>query len=193
MSQILAVSAEPSTPAKSNEGQAMEEDTGSKRPASLSPVSMYGDTVEHGGRPALLQRDIGSSSPARLAGMITDLSDETISSTCCSVSDGGFRHESKIASSSFIVHGSSSAMDDPFTSPAFHGSSHSPQPSLDSSAPPRALDEDTTDAPQAKTALSSPFSPREDRLGQQPSADNAQALYPPDACVFVAKSVVCST
>lgn len=33
----------------------------------------------------------------------------------------------------------------------------------------------------------SPFSPREERLGETPSADNAQAIFPPEACVFVAK------
>lgn len=35
----------------------------------------------------------------------------------------------------------------------------------------------------------SPFTPREDRIGQPISLDNAQAPNPPDACVFVAKQV----
>ena len=33
----------------------------------------------------------------------------------------------------------------------------------------------------------SPYRPREDRAGVQLSGDNAQAVLPPNACVFVAK------
>lgn len=34
---------------------------------------------------------------------------------------------------------------------------------------------------------STPFSPREVRQRETPSAENAQAIFPPEACVFVAK------
>jgi len=34
------------------------------------------------------------------------------------------------------------------------------------------------------------YSPRVDRMAEKPSADNAQGLYLPNACVFVAKYVV---
>lgn len=36
-------------------------------------------------------------------------------------------------------------------------------------------------------ANASPFHPREDRAGARLSGDNAQAVLPPNACVFVAK------
>ena len=36
-------------------------------------------------------------------------------------------------------------------------------------------------------ATGSPYRPREDRAGVQLSGDNAQAVLPPNACVFVAK------
>ena len=39
---------------------------------------------------------------------------------------------------------------------------------------------DTTPTPTA-------FTPRADRLAETVSADNAQAVYPPQACIFVAK------
>ncbi|TKA65780.1 hypothetical protein B0A49_10430 [Cryomyces minteri] len=51
-------------------------------------------------------------------------------------------------------------------------------------------DEDSSPTSRSASNISprfgSPFSPGEDRIGQTPSADNAQAIYPPDACVFVA-------
>ena len=39
------------------------------------------------------------------------------------------------------------------------------------------------------SANESPYRPREDRAGVQLSGDNAQAVLPPNACVFVAKWV----
>ena len=44
-----------------------------------------------------------------------------------------------------------------------------------------------TGSPLISAADGSPFRPREDRAGVQLSGDNAQAILPPNACVFVAK------
>lgn len=43
------------------------------------------------------------------------------------------------------------------------------------------------------TPTPSGFTPRADRLAEVVSADNAQAIYPPQACVFVAKYVQLSS
>lgn len=43
------------------------------------------------------------------------------------------------------------------------------------------------------TPTPSGFTPRADRLAEVISADNAQAIYPPQACVFVAKYVQLSS
>lgn len=41
--------------------------------------------------------------------------------------------------------------------------------------------------------LGDPFSPRVDRLYDPVTPDTAQGVYPPEACVFVAKSVIART
>ena len=163
------------------------------RLCSTTPV--HSEKVRH----SLLQHDMGSSSPARLSGMVEDLSkcclsDDTVGSKYGSASDSGFCPEGKVSSTSFIVHDSTSAMDDPFTSTTSSDKDKSSKSSCDSAftAPlVRGVSSASGDAGAIQAeSTSSPFSPREDRIGQQPSADNAQALYPPDACVFVAKSVL---
>ncbi|KAK5172477.1 hypothetical protein LTR04_002403 [Oleoguttula sp. CCFEE 6159] len=104
-------------------------------------------------------------------------------------------------SSNFVVQGITTDIDDPFTSPKRQDAteqteqatpSHKKQLSPLSPARFTGEQHDEVLAPSSTSAgnispsLGSPFSPREDRIGQTPSADNAQAIYPPDACVFVA-------
>ncbi|KAL9082599.1 MAG: hypothetical protein Q9165_008850, partial [Trypethelium subeluteriae] len=234
MSHISEIPAEPRTPAKSSEIEAMDAgevqidqktNTGLKKDGEQSPASRYGDTaggdsvpatplenvqienlVKHQAcpttpvhssekvRPTLLQHDVGNSSPARLSAMVADpsiscIADDTIDATSCSASDSGLAGRSKGLKSSFILHDSSSTMDDPFTSPALYHVDRSTTLSAGSittttravSASNKTNGDKTDGTPADSTSLSSPFSPREDRIGQQPSADNAQALYPPDA------------
>ncbi|KAI9655807.1 MAG: hypothetical protein M1821_005242 [Bathelium mastoideum] len=160
--------------------------------------SMTSESTNEKVVPALLHHALGNSSPARLADMVADLSkysisDSAINSASCSASDGGFRPDSKTQSASFIVHGADSEMDDPFTSPVHRGKDRSQKAAVNSRARAQSLNgsnaaglDSTEPVAQNTPILCSPFSPREDRIGQEPSADNAQALYPPDACVFVA-------
>ena len=58
----------------------------------------------------------------------------------------------------------------------------------DTSAAAREADTATTSGPEAITSpVPTGFTPRPDRLAEPLSADNAQAVLPPQACVFVAK------
>jgi len=99
------------------------------------------------------------------------------------------------SSSDFVQHSHDSQTEDPFVSPSHgrgHASSQGPQdtPSRrakkDTSTPNTAAQPDTQDQDTGFPATPS-FTPRQDRVGQEISVDNAQAVLPPLACVFVAK------
>ena len=71
-----------------------------------------------------------------------------------------------------------------------------PTRGIEIGSPPRPRDSATvaSSEPQAHmTPTPSGFTPRADRLAEVISADNAQAIYPPQACVFVAKYVQLSS
>ena len=102
----------------------------------------------------------------------------------------------------FVVHGNESRANDPFVSPTHGGStrngenvahvqeepgsskSTSEQSPSGKSTEDRVADHEGEARPGAKPVQ---LSPRPDRSGQPISAENAQAILPPSACVFVAK------
>lgn len=136
-----------------------------------------------------LLQDTAGSSPAKLVGMLDDVSS---------------------LQTDFVVKSSSAKQEDPFTSPSWrNGAGHigpvtpsrrnqtfaetpsrrvEPLVPLDDSPSTRSTTSKTNSKRKA-VGVTSPFSPREDRLGQRPTPENAQAIFAPDACVFVAKYV----
>ena len=90
----------------------------------------------------------------------------------------------------FVVHGKDSKADDPFVSSIDQPTTPSRQittPSrrcADSSLSGGSKLEKTPECAEIK---SEPVSPRADRNGEPLTNENAQAVLPPSACVFVAK------
>lgn len=96
------------------------------------------------------------------------------------------------SSSDFVQHSRESQAEDPFISPsrkdAAQDSNETPTPhakvQLITSTP---IESSKTPDHKCAMARAAQFTPREDRVGQAISVDNAQAMFPPTACVFVAK------
>jgi hypothetical protein len=108
---------------------------------------------------------------------------------------GGIDSPSWRSSSEFVQHSRGSQAEDPFVSPT-HG--HERPSSLGLQETPSRRSETDTGTPTPTGQSVTPthdtcvlnnktFTPREDRAGQQISVENAQAMLPPTACVFVAK------
>lgn len=180
----------------------------SAEPKRPRPLSLHSDFEAVHSRFLRREGEAATSSPAKLFRMLDDdefrdvLSDRRASGAKRG-SDADVSSLSKKDGRDFVVGGND---DDPFTSqnrrvsdPPNHVRGYSDISSQTSSQTPTArLDEqepsgeitpesskkgpETTGDPSTP-----PFSPRGDRIGQMPSADNAQAIYPPEACVFVAK------
>lgn len=77
--------------------------------------------------------------------------------------------------------------EDPFVTPFV-----TPPRGIEMDVPSAAREADSiaTSGPEAITSpAATGFTPRPDRLAEPLSADNAQAILPPQACVFVAKYV----
>lgn len=73
------------------------------------------------------------------------------------------------------------SMDDPFVTPTR---------GIETVSPSAACESATVDSRELQvniTPTPTGFTPRADRLAEVVSADNAQAVYPPQACIFVAK------
>ncbi|KAI9819208.1 MAG: hypothetical protein M1827_007364 [Pycnora praestabilis] len=85
--------------------------------------------------------------------------------------------------SGFVVHGKDSKVDDPFVSPTHHQPG---TPSHHSSGTLSHHSQALTPSKASNNTSVKQLSPRPDRVGQLISADNAQAVLPPEACVFVA-------
>ena len=131
---------------------------------------------------------LSESSPARLAGMITEMPTRLKINTEFSV-DG--RTDLREPEGPFIVQGANSYIGDPFTtSDSTQNSSHHGRitPTAEAGlASPIASTPSPNIPDNLQTSPETPFTPREDRIGQPVSSENAQALNPPDACIFVAK------
>lgn len=97
-------------------------------------------------------------------------------------------HFDELPRSDFVVHGKDSKANDPFLSPSEQNDIRVQD---EASKPLSQNTKDTSKgvandrSPECQPEVAS--SPRADRLGQEISADNAQAILPPSACVFVAK------
>ncbi len=89
----------------------------------------------------------------------------------------------------FVQHSRNSQAEDPFVSPTRVPERSS---SVDPQTTPSHRVQVNTSTPVPNKQSDTPtqtssFTPREDRVGQEISVDNAQAILPPNACVFVAK------
>ncbi|KAI9703275.1 MAG: hypothetical protein M1836_007841 [Candelina mexicana] len=93
----------------------------------------------------------------------------------------------ELPQSDFVVHGRDSKADDPFFSPVQQDLVivHDEANDAPTQATEGVSNGDADDSP-SEHQVEVTSSPRADRLGQEISADNAQAILPPSACVFVA-------
>jgi hypothetical protein len=94
---------------------------------------------------------------------------------------GMLTHHTVATGAPFVLSSSTSANDDPFTSTASASNGTV-------GVTGRTNGDETSPASQSTDSNVLPiFTPREDRLGQEISGENAQGVHPPEACAFVAK------
>lgn len=158
------------------------------------------------GNLSVFQSTNSGSSPARLAEMLENLSVQKDLAKEALSRLPGTPSKPKPTGGSFVK---GATHDDPFT--ASPTRTESCQSTLSSSlgTPTRRIKSASATPSRNSSRLQSPnltpgshskgkinglasieettFSPRPDHVGEQPTSDNAQAIFPPNACIFVAK------
>ncbi|KAK4971236.1 hypothetical protein LTR66_011449 [Elasticomyces elasticus] len=138
-----------------------------------------------------MQRERSGSSPARLAGMIQE-TENTNPSACAldeTPGDAAFGRSLRDGGDPFVA-----SPNDKVDAP----NQRNCETMAIVSTPVRMTSKPGDEDPAASTTVgttpdvaSASFSPRQDRVTETPTVENAQALFPPTACMFIAN--LCAT
>ncbi|MCJ1486563.1 hypothetical protein MMC06_006741 [Schaereria dolodes] len=171
-----------------------------------SPASTYGDTVAGDSTPVTPQDGIHTDRPGVINVILASAQFDDVSQIAGKSSGiaGSAKRYSHTETHIDVSHG---GHPDPYSPSQAGGNGRYRQKNTSTNSPPIARRyENTVESPswrrigfvqqsnQGEDPFVSPesnFHPREDRVGLELSGDNAQAVLPPNACVFVAN--LCST